>query len=660
MELAQRGGVIFEQDADAVARPDGALAQDVAEYEQMVRESVSAGQLLTAIEVARDGLTRFGASRQLQQQLALALAQTGAVAAAHELLGELARRPTPDEETLGLLGRVHKEIWRRAPRPEDAVAALREASRHYGDAFARYDSYYPGINLAFTLAALGEQARAEEVARQVEKLCRRELAAGRKPVDGWVLGTLAEALVHQGDTVEAAKFYRQAAEVFRGRWRDLASMRRQAREILRLKRERTAAGGTGGLATLRQRAREFFGRAQPGEEWLDPCFDFPSVVVFAGHMVDRPDRPMPRFPASAAAAAREEIRLQLLNRKAGFGYSSAAAGADLIFCECLLEMEAKVNLVLPCPVDAFKRQSVSYAGPDWERRFHHVLAHATSCVIANPLGYALPGVPAHAASPMGLLYSSRIAAGLAALQAQALDLDLHAMALWNGAAGDGPGGTADLVAEWQRRGLQPIVIAPEAGGAPAPAGAPAAPVPATTAAPQVIKALLFVEVVNFHKVGETQMPAFVAEFKGAMARLMTEMKCEAAIAESWNAAHYFAYDELEPAALLALALRDLVAETRWAERGLPADLGVRIVLHAGPVFTFEDPALRRMTCMGAHVNRAARIWPITPTGQVYATQGFAALCGAESVASVSFEYLGYLRTTTMFEDAPLFRMDRRN
>jgi len=29
----------------------------------------------------------------------------------------------------------------------------------------------------------------------------------------------------------------------------------------------------------------------------------------------------------------------------------------------MLELEAKVNLVLPCPVDTFKRQSVSFAGP---------------------------------------------------------------------------------------------------------------------------------------------------------------------------------------------------------------------------------------------------------------------------------------------------------
>ncbi len=660
--------MIFESDADEVARPTGALAHDVEEYVKMVRESVSAGQLLTAIEISRDGLARFGKTAALQQQLALALAQTGALDAAREQLAELMQEPTPSEETLCLLGRVEKELWRRSRTPQDAADALAQATKFYVAAFDRYETYYPGINLAFTLAAAGEREKAAESARKVEKLCRAEMAKGGKPVSGWLLATLAEALTHQGATTEAGDYYRKAGESFRGRWRDLASMRRQAREILRFERahQESTPDSWHNLTALRRRAREFFGRAEKGEEWLDRCFDFPSVAVFAGHMLDRPDRPTPRFPADREAAIREEIRLHLLKIKAGFGYASAAAGADIIFCECLLEMEAKVTLVLPCPVEAFKRQSVNYAGPDWERRFHHVLAHSTACVVANPMGYQMPGAPVHAASPMGLMYSARMAAGLAALQAQSLDLELHAVALWNGQPGDGPGGTANIVSDWAVRKIQPHIISPlpaEASGAGPrldPTAAPAFdPSVASSAAPQVIKALLFVEVSNFHKVGEEQMAAYVTHFKGAMAKLMAEMKNVPSVAESWSAQHYFAYDKLEDAASFALALRDLVGATSWAKLGLPADLGVRVVLHAGPVFVFEDPTLHRATCVGAHVNRASRIWPITPTGQVYATQGFAALCGADRVTSVSFEYLGYLRTTTMFEDAPLFRMDRR-
>lgn len=662
MESLSVTAVTFEQDADAVARLDGALAQDVAEYERLVRESVSNGQLFTAIEVARDGLARFGAHRPLQQQLALALTQTGALASARDVLAALLRVES-DEETLCLYGRVHKDLWRVALDAEEARRALAEACRAYGEAFERHGTYYPGINLAFTLAAAGERARARDVARQVELACRAEIEKAAGPVGGWLHATLGEALTHQGSTTAAAEHYRKVAAQFHGRWRDLASIRRQAREILRFKPAGAASGPAGwfNLVELKQRAKEFFGRAEPGEEWLDRCFQFPSVAVFSGAAIDHPAQPTGSFPAAREDEVRAAIRRHLADINAGFGYSSAAAGGDILFCECLLEREARVNLVLPCAVEAFKRQHVSFAGPGWERRFHHVLAHSHTCVVANPAAQA--GTPGHEASPMGQVYANRMILGLAALQAQALDLDFHAVALWDGT----PGGTGDVIDAWRQRGVAPHVItlpgSPSAPATPTPAPGPT-PGPATQPTPpdmalQEIKPLLFAEVMNFQRVGETQMPAFVQHFKGGVARLMEATGALPTVAESWAGAHFFAYDDLEAAGRFALALRDFATRTDWKQHGLPGDLSVRIVLHAGPVFSFFDPTLRRTTVVGAHLNRVARIWPIAPAGQIYATQGFAALCGAEHVTTLSFEYLGYQRTTALFEDAPLFRMDRR-
>ena len=81
-------------------------------------------------------------------------------------------------------------------------------------------------------------------------------------------------------------------------------------------------------------------------------------------------------------------------------------------------------------------------------------------------------------------------------------------------------------------------------------------------------------------------------------------------------------------------------------------------MHAGPVFSFEDPVLRRPACAGAHAMRATRITPMIPPGQIYVTQEFAALAGTEGVAGMSFEFLGHLPMTRLFEDAPLYRLNR--
>ena len=124
-------------------------------------------------------------------------------------------------------------------------------------------------------------------------------------------------------------------------------------------------------------------------------------------------------------------------------------------------------------------------------------------------------------------------------------------------------------------------------------------------------------------------------------------------------AYLAAIDRPQDAALFALELRDRFGRIPWADLGLPADLGIRLVLHAGPVFTFADPVLGRSTCLGSHISRAARIEPITPPGQVFASQEFAALCSADDLAAVSFEFLGRIHTGRLFDEAPLYRLDRR-
>jgi class 3 adenylate cyclase len=664
--LSASASVIVYENSDESGKTAPPLSHDVLEYEQTARKSASSGQLLTAIEVAREGLKRYGLNRVLQQQLALALAQTGALDGAREVLGELLSESASDEETLSLLGRVYKELWRRANDPAVAAEALQQACKFYGDAFAIREAYYPGINLAFTLAAAGELKKAEDIARKVEKLCRTEIGQTIDKPDGWLFATLAEALTHQGATSAAAEYYQKAATLFQGRWRDLASMRKQAREIIGFaaKAPEGSRGHWYDLASIKRRAREMLGRSQKGQEWLDACFTFPTVVVFSGHMIDRPGRAAPRFPAEQEPHVREEIRQYLRSVNAGFGYSSAACGADIIFCECLLEMGAKVHLVLPCPVNSFKRQSVSWAGPEWEKRFLNVLSSASNFLIASPADFAV--AENDEASTIGLIYANRIITGLAVLQAQALDFELRALAVWDGKNGENGGGTGSVVAEWTERQFDPHIIRlSAAGSATVVAQAKEPSTEAKPAAPEAadiqheIKAMVFAEVINHNKIGERQMPPFVREFKGAIARLIAEGKFRPAVAESWGKSQFFVYDSLQEAALFALALRDVIVRTPWVEHRLPEDLGVRLVLHAGPVYAFVDPVTQRPTCIGLHLGRAARIEPITPPGQVYATQEFAALCSADDLSAVSFEFLGNLRTAKLMEEAPLYRLDRR-
>ncbi len=85
------------------------------------------------------------------------------------------------------------------------------------------------------------------------------------------------------------------------------------------------------------------------------------VVIFAGHMIDTPDRENPRFPEDKAEDARKLIRAQLeelINPNHRLvGFASAAPGADILFHEICLELEISSTICLPIPKDDFGRMA---------------------------------------------------------------------------------------------------------------------------------------------------------------------------------------------------------------------------------------------------------------------------------------------------------------
>ena len=98
--------------------------------------------------------------------------------------------------------------------------------------------------------------------------------------------------------------------------------------------------------------------------------------------------------------------------------------------------------------------------------------------------------------------------------------------------------------------------------------------------------------------------------------------------------------DVRDAGLFALELCELMVSTDWSRKGLPKAINLRIALHAGPVYACVDPVTGQQSFTGTHVSRAARIEPITPPGQVYASQAFAALAAARGVNEFTCDYVG--------------------
>src|SRR5262249_24035611 len=244
-------------------------------------------------------------------------------------------------------------------------------------------------------------------------------------------------------------------------------------------------------------------------------------------------------------------------------------------------------------------------------------------------------------------------------------------------AGDGRGGTAGTVEQWGRGGrkvevidLREIARAAEVGGwrmqdgrrmgvePKSPPSSITQP-PTSTFEPQIVT-LLFADAKGFSTVSEPQIPPFVDNFLATVADRLAAGGHEPILKNTWGDGLYFVFENARDAGLFALDLADAIRSTDWSAWGLPREMSLRTGLHAGPAYACTDPVTGRLNYLGAHVSRAARIEPITPPGEVYASREFAAIARAERAAGFHCEYVGRTPLAKGYGTAPMYvvRRDR--
>lgn len=591
------------------------------------------GETLMAYDVLADGLKQWPQHLRLQQLLALALARSGATHAANDLLAQLMAVGQDDDETLSLLARTHKDLWRQAGTEPMRSHHLTLAVNRYLDAYHRSGSIWPGINAATLSLIQGNRQQAHQLATAVTHTAQQALEqaakTGKDPY--WILATLGEAALVLDRIDRAADYYTQAAQVGQGRFGDLGSSYRNA-------------------ALLMQHLGQDL-------ESLRRWFQMPRVIVFCGHRIDSADRSHPRFPPMLEAAVYQAIRTRLQQLNGRVGYASAACGSDILFLEALLELGGECNIVLPYNRDQFIQDSVTTAATgDWVSRFDRVLSQAREVVLASDCKPQEDDVSYE--------YSNRLLHGLAKIRAEQLYTDLVPLAVWNRQPGDGPGGTASTVAYWQQWNhhveiIDSSALLGAAGQPPEPAAKPR-PLPSVTEPQREIRALLFADVVQYTQLLEDQLYIFMQRFLEAVAALSNQPQYHPLTKNTWGDALYYVFATVREAGLFALDLGDLMQSIDWQQQGLPADLTIRIALHAGPVLRNLDPITNQVNYMGTHVNHAARIEPITPPGKVYASQAFAAIATSEGQTSFTCSYVGRMPWAKHYGTFPTYHVQRRH
>lgn len=148
----------------------------------------------------------------VRQQWALALnrrGQPGDRDKAVRLLEELVKQRGPDPETLGILGRVHKDRYKDAKKAKSimASAALDDAIGAYTRGFeADPRDYYPGVNAITLLIEKGSEEAMKEADRLVPlvafAVARR---GGATSSDYWDLATVLELACIGNDWATAGR-----------------------------------------------------------------------------------------------------------------------------------------------------------------------------------------------------------------------------------------------------------------------------------------------------------------------------------------------------------------------------------------------------------------------------------------------------------------------
>lgn len=172
--------------------------------------------------------------------------------------------------------------------------------------------------------------------------------------------------------------------------------------------------------------------------------------------------------------------------------------------------------------------------------------------------------------------------------------------------------------------------------------------------------MLFADVVGYSRLMEEQIPDFIKHFIGTINSLIGESPHKPLLKNTWGDALYCVFANVSDAGNFSLLLRDRICAIDWTRYGLPVNLNLRISLHAGPVFLYEDPLHGGPYYTGVHVSRAARIEPITPIGQVYASQQFAALVSTQHVKDFICDYVGRVPLPKKAGIVPLYLVRRHN
>ena len=445
------------------------LAEETPVVALRANARLAAGEALLAMERYKLALEEYDACLDAEPghlkasyKRGVCLQRLGRLDEARDHYRKLLEARPQDAEAWALLGRIDKDAWRDAWNRPGATPAQMADDAGYEDALlsaainsyrtgfrADANHYYSGLNAATLMCLFQHLTQRQDHAAELPALLGgvrwSAYSEHARSPNFWAAASLGDLEVLTGTPQQVTAAYKEAIRLVENDWFSLSSTR-QGLDLLRLLGFRPEAVDAG-IATF-ERA---LSRLQPPHKDWRPH----QVVLFSGHIVDAPDRPVPRFPASKVADAATRIADELAKLDVGpddLAITQGAAGADLLFAEAAQARGMKLQLLQPFDEPAFLQASVAPSGTDWQQRYDAVVARLDPAwpILSAPqaLGPAPDGVNPYARCNLWLL-NTALSGGIDRVRM---------IALWDGKPGNGPGGTEHMVNEVKRRTGRAVVI----------------------------------------------------------------------------------------------------------------------------------------------------------------------------------------------------------
>ena len=568
------------------------------------------GEYLKAYDLSCEGLKDLPDSQALQYQAVLALARTGATDQAQSKYKEFELDQVRHVDFASLEARLLKDKALIC-HPSKKSARFEASAKLYESVFSETSEqeFYPAINAATTYYLSGNKKQAIRLANKVLDICKHT-----EP-NYWRYASEAEALLLLGNKEAAREALVNANNHANN---DMSSMGATKKQLSLICSDAAV---------------------------LD-ALKIPRVIHYAGHIISADDNG--RFPTSMEQNIREQIDAKLHLLDVGIGYGSLAAGADILFAEALLDRGCELHVTLPFSLDDFKRISVKNSGSGWLQRFELCWNNATSRSFTSEGGYQ--------GDNSLFSYCSLYSMGRACLRQQHLAAPLSQVVVWDELRASLIAGTYSDYRAWTNLGYESEIISLSSHS-----NSEQTKVDTNQEDQQdrELHAILFGDIRGFSGLPDNKLPEFVDVIMGSLAqtldRLDKEYNHEAVLlSNTWGDGIFIVLRDVNVAAQCAIEMQQGLKTLGAEKPDLQSQAELRLGIHFGPVYEMIDPVTKRINYFGEHVNRAARIEPITPPGQVYVTESFAAQLALSKNAGFKTEYVGFMPMAKNYGELPMY------